>query len=58
MFKRKTDPAEHNYLYAIPGVAAIGALLAAHTAGVPNIYQMGYLFSSLCCIGGLSGLAA
>jgi NAD(P) transhydrogenase len=58
MFKRKSDPPEHNYLYAIPGIAGIGSLLAAHAAGVPNIYQMGYLFSSLCCIGGLSGLAA
>jgi len=58
MFKRKTDPNEHNYLYSIPGVAAIGSLLAAHMAGVPHIYQMGYLFSSLCCIGGISGLAA
>ncbi len=57
MFKRKTDPNEHMYLYSIPGVAAIGALLAAHMSGVPNIYQMGYLFSSLCCIGGISGLA-
>ena len=57
MFKRKTDPTEHNYLYAIPGVASIGSLLGAHIMGVPNIYQMGYLFSSLCCIGGISGLA-
>jgi NAD(P) transhydrogenase len=38
MFKRASDPPEHNYLYAIPGVAGIGALLAAHMAGVPNIY--------------------
>lgn len=38
MFKRKTDPVEYNYLYAIPGVASIGALLAAHAVGVPNIY--------------------
>lgn len=38
MFKRKTDPKEHNYLYGIPAVASIGGLLAAHLAGVPNIY--------------------
>ena len=38
MFKRPTDPKEHNYLYAIPGAGAIGALLAAHASGVPNIY--------------------
>ena len=57
MFKRKTDPKEYNYLYGIPGVASIGALLAAHASGVPNIYQMGYLASSLLCIGGISGLS-
>ncbi len=57
MFKRKSDPPEHNYLYAIPGVASIGGLLTAHMMGVPNIYQMGYLASSLCCVGGISGLA-
>jgi NAD(P) transhydrogenase len=56
MFKRKSDPPEHNYLYAIPGIAGIGSLLAAHAAGVPNIYQMGYLFSSLCCIGNAMGI--
>jgi NAD(P) transhydrogenase len=57
MFKRKTDPTEYNYLYGIPGLASIGALLAAHASGVPNIYQMGYLTSSLLCIGGISGLS-
>jgi NAD(P) transhydrogenase len=57
MFKRKDDPIEHNHLYAIPGVAAISGLLAASAMGVPNIYQCGYLFSSLCCIGGIAGLA-
>lgn len=57
MFKRKDDPVEHNHLYAIPGATAITALLAAHAMGVPNIYQCGYLFSSLCCIGGIAGLA-
>jgi len=57
MFKRASDPKEYNHLYAIPGLTAIGALLAAHMAGIPHIYQMGYLFSSLCCIGGISGLA-
>ena len=47
MFKRKDDPTEHNHLYGIPAAASIGALLAAHAAGVPNIYHCGYLFSSL-----------
>lgn len=58
MFRRPTDPKEYNYLYGIPGLTAIGGLLAAHSAGVPNIYQCGYLFSSLCCVGGIAGLSA
>jgi len=57
MFKRKSDPKEYNYLYALPGTLGIGTMLAAHAAGVPNIYQCGYLFSSLCCIAGIAGLA-
>jgi len=57
MFRRKSDPVEHNYLLAIPGTVGIGTMLAAHAAGVPNIYQCGYLFSSLCCIAGIAGLA-
>lgn len=58
MFKRKTDPTEYNYLYSIPAVASLSALLAAHMCAIPNIYQMGYLFSSLCCIAGISGLSS
>lgn len=58
MFKRPSDPKEYNFLYGLPAAAGIGSLLAAHAAGVPNIYAAGYLFSSLCCIGGISGLAS
>jgi len=58
MFRRPTDPTEYNYLYGIPGVVSLGALLAAHSAGVPNIYACGYLLSSICCIGGIAGLAS
>jgi len=57
MFKRPTDPAEHNYLFAIPAATTIGGLLAAHLSGAAGIYQMGYLACSLCCIGGITGLS-
>lgn len=33
MFKRDTDPEEHNYLYAIPAAAAITAYGAGHILG-------------------------
>lgn len=58
MFKRKTDPAEYNYMYSIPTLGSVGCLLAAHFAAIPSVYTMGYLASSLCCIGGISGLAS
>jgi H+-translocating NAD(P) transhydrogenase len=58
MFKRKGDPEEHNYLYAIPALATAGGVIASHYAGLSSIYSMGYLASSLCCIGGITGLSA
>lgn len=58
MFKRKTDPEEHNYLYAIPGVLSSAAILAAFKTGVLSVFQMGYLAASLCAIGGITGLAS
>lgn len=58
MFKRPTDPNEHNYLYGIPAVASAVGLIASHISGASGVYQMGYLLSSLCCIGGITGLAA
>lgn len=58
MFKRPTDPEEHNYLYAIPAALSAGGVLAAHYSGLSGVYQMGYLASSLCCIGGITCLSS
>lgn len=58
MFKRPTDPEEHNYLYTIPALASAAAILFGHMSGYTGVYQMGYLIASLCCIGGISGLAS
>jgi len=58
MFKRPTDPEEYNYLYSIPGIAAGAAIISAHLSGYIGVYAMGYLIASLCCIGGISGLAS
>ena len=58
MFKRKTDPEEHNYLYGIPAALSIGAILSAYKMGAVSVFQMGYLAASLCCIGGITGLAS
>ena len=58
MFKRKGDPEEHNYLYAMPAVISAAAVLNAYWTGSPSVYQMGYLAASLSCIGGITGLAS
>lgn len=57
MFRRSTDPVEYNHLYAGSGAAMVGALFASHAMGVPNIHLMGYLASSVCCIGAICGLS-
>lgn len=57
MFRRKTDAPEHNYLYGITGLTFLGSLLAAHAYSIPHIYTMGYLASSICCIGAICGLS-
>lgn len=58
MFKRKTDPEEHNYLYGIPAFLSMSTILGAYKMGALSVYQMGYLAASLCCIGGITGLAS
>ncbi|XP_054722453.1 NAD(P) transhydrogenase, mitochondrial-like [Uloborus diversus] len=58
MFRRSTDPPEYNYLYGIPGTAFVGGYAALAAAGYPEIHQMAYLGSSLCCVGALAGLAS
>ncbi|KAL4617279.1 NAD(P) transhydrogenase, mitochondrial-like [Arapaima gigas] len=56
MFKRPTDPPEHNYLYLLPAGVFIGGYSAALHSGY-NIEQMMYLGSGLCCVGALGGLS-
>ncbi|KAG8188185.1 hypothetical protein JTE90_019463 [Oedothorax gibbosus] len=58
MFRRPTDPPEHNYLYALPGAAFVGGYAALASAGYPEVHQMAYLGSSLCCVGALAGLSS
>merc|ERR1712061_70214 len=58
MFKRPTDPPEHNYLYGIPAGAFMASYAYAVTQGYPEIHKMAYLTSSLCCVGALAGLSS
>merc|ERR1712038_2023073 len=58
MFKRPTDPPEYNYLYGIPGATFLAAYGYAVTQGYPEVHQMAYLASSLCCVGALAGLSS
>jgi H+-translocating NAD(P) transhydrogenase len=57
MFKRPGDAPEYNYLYAIPAVSFIGVYSLGVLNDVSEIHQMSYLVSSICCIGGIGGLA-
>ncbi|XP_076614047.1 NAD(P) transhydrogenase, mitochondrial [Chaetodon auriga] len=56
MFKRPTDPPEHNYLYLLPGGVFVGGYAAALQSGY-NIEQIMYLGSGLFCVGALAGLS-
>ncbi|XP_061657824.1 NAD(P) transhydrogenase, mitochondrial [Syngnathoides biaculeatus] len=56
MFKRPTDPPEHNYLYLLPAGVFVGGYAAALQSGY-NIEQMMYLGSGMCCVGALAGLS-
>merc|ERR1712226_820810 len=58
MFKRPDDPSEYNYLYGIPGAAFLASYAYAVSQGYPEVHTMGYLGSSLCCVGALAGLSS
>merc|ERR1719210_2457021 len=58
MFKRPDDPPEYNYLYGIPGAAFLASYGYAVSQGYPEVHTMGYLASSLCCVGALAGLSS
>lgn len=58
MFKRPTDPPEHNYLYALPAAAFLGAYGYGVAAGAAEVHQLASLASSLCCVGALAGLSS
>ncbi|XP_048006335.1 NAD(P) transhydrogenase, mitochondrial-like [Leguminivora glycinivorella] len=58
MFKRPGDPPEYGYLYSIPAAALLGGYLVTAMQGYPEVHQMAYLASSLCCVGALAGLSS
>merc|ERR1712117_588435 len=58
MFKRPTDPPEYNYMMGIPAATFLAAYGYAVSQGYPEVHQMAYLTSGLCCIGALGGLSA
>merc|ERR1711990_314754 len=58
MFKRPTDPPEYPLMMGIPLAAFLSAYGYAVAQGYPEVHQMAYLSSGLCCIGALGGLSA
>ncbi|CAD6197194.1 unnamed protein product [Caenorhabditis auriculariae] len=57
MFKRKDDPPEYNFLYAIPATVFLGGYAYGLQIGAPSVHSLAYLGSSLCCVGALAGLS-
>jgi len=58
MFKRPDDPPEYNYLFGIPAATFLASYAYAVSQGYPEVHTMGYLASSLCCVGALGGLSS
>merc|ERR1712198_125429 len=58
MFKRPTDPPEYNMMMGIPAATFLAAYGLAVSQGYPEVHTMGYLGSSLCCVGALAGLSS
>merc|ERR1712142_795289 len=58
MFKRPTDPPEYPLMMGIPIATFLSAYGYAVSQGYPEVHQMAYLTSGLCCIGALGGLSA
>jgi len=58
MFKRPTDPPEYIGMMGIPAATFLAAYGYAVSQGYPEVHQMAYLTSGLCCIGALGGLSA
>ncbi len=54
MFKRPTDPPEHNYLYSLPGLAFVGGYGATLAGG----YSIEQVLRVCVCIDDVSGLGS
>ena len=52
------DPPGYIYLYGIPASVFLGSYGWGVHMGYPEIHQMAYLASSLCCVGALAGLSS
>ncbi|PSC75818.1 NAD(P) transhydrogenase, mitochondrial [Micractinium conductrix] len=57
MFKRPTDPPEHNGLFALPAAAMLAVYAAGHFTGHTEMESFAYLASSVLCIGAIACLA-
>jgi H+-translocating NAD(P) transhydrogenase len=57
MFKRPTDPDEHNHLYAIPTGVILGLTSVGYLAGIPEVTSMAYLTSAGASIAAIACLA-
>lgn len=57
LFRRESDPEEHNHLYAIPAATMIAGYGLGSLAGYPYLEAVMGLASGVCCIGALAALS-
>merc|ERR1712072_1250336 len=58
VFKRPTDPPEPYELYAAPAGAFVAGYAMTKGMGFPEVDKVAALAGSICCIGGIGGLAS
>jgi NAD(P) transhydrogenase len=58
VFKRPTDPPEYYNLYAAPAAAFVAGYGITKGMGYAEVDKVAALAGSVCCIGGIGGLAA
>jgi len=58
MFKRPTDPEEHNYLLALPTALLVSCCLAGYRRGFAQLVPITYLAASALCIAAIGCLAS
>lgn len=58
MFRRPTDPPDHNLLWLVPAGLFGGGFLYAYFSGLSSLYEVAYVAASICCVASIGSLAS